>query len=466
MCHGPGKRHTELAVSRNLDSHPNAGFPLNLGERGEWVFTSNSNIARRRTPLKASRQIENCGRCHSRRGVLGEYHYGADLLDTHRLSLLEESLYHPDGQVQDEVYVYGSFIQSKMYRAGVVCSNCHEPHSMALRASGNDVCTQCHKPAHYDTEKHHHHPGGSTGASCANCHMPETTYMIVDPRRDHSLRVPRPDLSVVMGTPNACNQCHNDRDADWALDALRDWGVQFRDTGSHRGRTLQRARLGDARSIPALQQLAQTPTTAAIWRATAAVELGGFANREAYDTALQLLREDDALLRLAAVRALEFLPQQQLFGVLSEHLSDPSMAVRLEIARVLASAPLDQIDPPRAELLRALFEEYLKTLTLHADMPEIQVQLGVFFTGRQRLEEAEIAYQRALQLNPHSLPALLNLADLYRALEREEQARQLLQQAIVIAPEAPAPHHRPSHGTPGSLVAPATHRDWPLPDAR
>ena len=440
-CHGPGKRHTELARGGDIESQPNAGFPVNLGERGEWAFTSDNNIATRRTPLEASRQIENCGRCHSRRGVLGDYYYGADLLDTHRLSLLEEPLYHPDGQVQDEVYVYGSFIQSKMYRAGVVCSNCHEPHSMALRAPGNGVCAQCHKPAQYDSEKHHHHSKGSTGADCANCHMPETTYMVVDPRRDHSLRVPRPDLSVVMGTPNACNQCHNDRDADWALDALRDWGVQFRDTGSHRARALQRARLGDARSIPALQQLAQTPGAPAIWRATAAVELGGFANREAYDTALQLLAENSALLRLAAVRALEFLPRQQLFGVLREHLSDPSMAVRLEIARVLAEVPLDQIDQPSAEQLKALFDEYLQTLALHADMPEIQVQLGVFFSARQRPQAAEIAYQQALQLNSHSLPALLNLADLYRVLQREEQARQMLHQAIAIAPQAPAPYH-------------------------
>ena len=440
-CHGPGRRHTELAMRQNLDSHPNAGFPVNLGERGEWALTSDENIAHRRAPLKASRQIENCARCHSRRGVLGEYHYGEELLDTHRLSLLEEPLYHPDGQIQDEVYVYGSYIQSKMHRAGVVCSNCHEPHSLALRAPGNQVCAQCHKPTYYDTEKHHRHPAGSTGADCANCHMPETTYMVVDPRRDHSLRIPRPDLSVVLGTPNACNQCHQDRDADWALDALRDWGVQFRDTGSHRSRALQRGRLGDARSIPALQQLAQSPAAPAIWRATAAVELGGFANREAYDTALQLLNEEDAMLRLAAVRALEFLQRQQLFGVLSKHLSDPSMAVRLEIARVLADVPLDQIDQRSAEKLRVLFDEYLKTLSMHADMPEIQVQLGTFFTARQFWEPAEIAYQRALQLNPHSLHALLNLADLYRLLERDEEARQILQRAITIAPEAPAPYH-------------------------
>jgi tetratricopeptide (TPR) repeat protein len=190
-----------------------------------------------------------------------------------------------------------------------------------------------------------------------------------------------------------------------------------------------------------LVQLAQTPTAPAIWRATAAVELGDFANREAYDTALQLLKEDDALLRMAAVRALEFLPRQQLFGVLRGHLSDPSMAVRLEIARILAGVPLDQIDQPSAEQLKALFDEYLQTLAMHADMPEIQVQLGIFFTARQSLEAAEIAYQQALQLNPHSLPALLNLADLYRMLEREEQARQILHRAIAIAPEAPAPYH-------------------------
>ena len=220
-CHGPAGKHLQLARSGTLAEHPDSGLAVNLAERGEWAFPGNHSIAARQPPLFGSQQVESCGRCHARRGTLGEYHYGRQLLDTHRLSLLEDPLYHPDGQIRDEVYVYGSFRQSKMYQAGVVCSNCHDPHSNQLRAPGNGVCTQCHQASTYAGPRHHHHDTGSAGASCANCHMPETTYMVVDPRRDHSMRIPRPDLSVVIGTPNACNQCHQTQSAQWAVLRLR-----------------------------------------------------------------------------------------------------------------------------------------------------------------------------------------------------------------------------------------------------
>src|SRR5260370_17105476 len=53
--------------------------------------------------------------------------------------------------------------------------------------------------------------------------MPERTYMVVDRRHDHSLRVPRPDLSARLGTPNACNDCHADKSAQWAASAIETW---------------------------------------------------------------------------------------------------------------------------------------------------------------------------------------------------------------------------------------------------
>jgi predicted CXXCH cytochrome family protein len=440
-CHGAGRRHVSLAREGKLAGEKASGFPVDLAERGEWLFTEGNSIARRQAPLERSQQIEACGRCHSRRGTLGDYEYGKDLLDTHRLSLLEAPLYHPDGQILDEVYVHGSFLQSKMYQAGVVCSNCHEPHSNRLRAPGNGVCAQCHRADTYDSEQHHHHPESSAGAQCANCHMPETTYMEVDPRRDHSLRIPRPDLSVVIGTPNACNQCHSDRDAEWALQKLREWGTVFRDTASHPARALEQARRGDGRAVPQLAELAMAADQPAIWRATALVALGDFANRQAYEAAVQMLDSDDPLLRMAAVRALEFVPRQQLLGLLGKHFEDPSLAVRMEIARVLADLPLAQVDKASAAQLHTLFDQYLAVLAQHTDMPGIQLQLGVFFTNRQLWEPAELAYRRALQLNPQFLPALLNLADLYRALGREEEARDVLQQAIEIAPEQGGSHH-------------------------
>ena len=422
-CHGPGEKHLELAAANKLKGAANGGFPTALAQRGEWAWTEGEAIARRSTPLDSRAQVDSCGRCHSRRGTLGEYHYGADLLATHRVALPQPPLYHYDGQVLDEDYVYGSFLQSKMHQQGVVCSNCHEPHSLALRAPGNEVCAQCHQPQSYDTPEHHHHPAQSSGALCANCHMPETTYMGVDPRRDHSMRIPRPDLSVVMGTPNACNSCHADKNAEWSVNSLRDWGVQFRDTGTHFARAFQRFDLGDRSVLPTLAALANDPSAAPIWRATAMEAVAQSGGREAIQTVTGVLYDDDPILRASAVRSLGFLPLNQRYQLLQSLMDDEVATVRMEVAQSLAGVPLDQVTPAQAAELESLYKWYLDILTLHAEMPETQLQLGVFYLERGELQSAEAAYREALRLNPQLVPAYLNLADLLRGQNRDGEAR-------------------------------------------
>ncbi|MEL7046484.1 MAG: multiheme c-type cytochrome, partial [Pseudomonadota bacterium] len=246
-CHGPGARHRELVEAGRGSETEFAGLKLDLAARGEWLFDDDSPIARRAAMSPAQTQIDTCGRCHARRSTLGAYEHNRPLADTHRLALLGSPLYHHDGQILDEVYVYGSFVQSAMHQAGVVCSNCHEPHSNELRAPGNGVCAQCHRPDVFDRVEHHHHEVGSRAAQCVSCHMPSRTYMGVDDRRDHSMRVPRPDISAMTGTPNACNDCHRDETATWAVRTLRGWGVSFRDSGSHPAVAMSQADRGDAR---------------------------------------------------------------------------------------------------------------------------------------------------------------------------------------------------------------------------
>jgi predicted CXXCH cytochrome family protein len=148
---------------------------------------------------------------------------GQWLSDTHVVSELSRGLYHADGQMQDEVYNYGSFKQSKMFAAGVTCSDCHDPHSAKLKASGDGVCLRCHSSDKYATAAHNHHHATKASIGCVSCHMPTRTYMVIDPRHDHTLRIPRPDLSVKLGTPNACNDCHTDRPAEWAASAIESW---------------------------------------------------------------------------------------------------------------------------------------------------------------------------------------------------------------------------------------------------
>ncbi|MFK8047152.1 MAG: multiheme c-type cytochrome [Halioglobus sp.] len=434
-CHGPGQQHVKSAEAEKLGDVHKSGFPTALSQRGQWAFSEQNPIARRNTPLTTRAQIDSCGRCHARRGTLGDYHYGADLLDTHRLSMPQSPAYYHDGQILDEVYVYGSFVQSKMHQAGVVCSNCHEPHSLKLRAEKNGVCAQCHKPEVYDSIQHHHHSANSAGAECANCHMPESTYMGVDPRRDHSMRIPRPDLSIVMGTPNACNQCHTDKKPQWALEALRKWGTNFRDTSTHPARSFLQADIGDGRSLPTLAQLATNETVAPIWRANAMEALGNFGGRDALQTATQLLYSEDSLLRVSTVRAIAFLPLHQRFALLQPLMDDDITSVRMEVATSLAGVPLDQVKPEQAEALLKLFREYEDIQEQHLDMPGVQLQLGIFYSGRGDLPAAEKAYRESIYLNPQLIPALLNLADLLRAQTRDDEARDILLDALKTAPE-------------------------------
>jgi predicted CXXCH cytochrome family protein len=196
-CHGPGSLHVELAHSYSFFWDRNHGYGLNQlkGDNPEL-------------------EIQTCAPCHARRRVLYPgYEPGKPYYDYFTTEPPTPLTYFPDGQILDEVYEHGSFMQSKMYHEKIRCSDCHDPHTARLKAPGNQVCTSCHQhPAgRYDTPAHHQHRPGSAGASCVGCHMGQNIYMEVDARHDHSLRVPRPDLSVRRGTPNTCTQCHLDR---------------------------------------------------------------------------------------------------------------------------------------------------------------------------------------------------------------------------------------------------------------
>jgi predicted CXXCH cytochrome family protein len=439
-CHGPGGDHLQRAWSGQRMSGGESGL-LSLADRGIWAFPEGASIARRQTPPQGRVQIDSCGRCHARRSTLGEYRHGQPLSDTHRLALLGEPLYHHDGQILDEVYVYGSFVQSKMQQAGVVCSNCHEPHSNRLRAPGNGVCAQCHKAATYDTPEHHHHPADSVAGACVSCHMPERTYMGVDARRDHSMRVPRPDLSVMIGTPNACNDCHSDHEAQWAVDTLREWGSPPRGSGNHPAVAMAELARGDTRAVPRLLALAADGGVAPIWRATALDRSASVDPGQAANIASSLLISDDPLLRVSAVRALRTLPLQRRFAALWALRDDPVAGVRMEVATALADVPMDQLDAERRSELQSLFREYVETQRRHADMPSIQMQLAIFLGARGDFPAAEAAYREAILINPQLLPARLNLADLLRGMGREEEARAQIHAALAVAPDSGDARH-------------------------
>jgi hypothetical protein len=303
-CHGPGSRHVAWAEIDERDRTSDRGLAVDLSDRdgGVWVTEVETGLSRREPPRSDRVEIETCARCHARRSSQqAPYRHGRPLLDTHRVALLDDPLYFADGQIEDEVYEYGSFLQSRMYRHGVTCGDCHDPHRLVVRGEGNGRCAACHLATKFDSKLHHHHEPGSAGASCVECHMPQRTYMVVDARRDHSFRVPRPDLTLSTGAPNTCNGCHGDKSAAWAREAVVRWyGGEVK---PHYGVAFDAARGALPGASARLETLALDQEAPGIARATALSMLGRAPTPNTGAVLRASLASDDPLVRLGALES-------------------------------------------------------------------------------------------------------------------------------------------------------------------
>ncbi|MGB5560744.1 MAG: tetratricopeptide repeat protein [Sedimenticolaceae bacterium] len=446
-CHGPGRRHMDAAnaaAQGGTDYPADHGLAVKLDGRGEWHLVDGKNDAVLTRPGQGAPEIEVCGRCHSRRTQISEdYVHGRPLSDTHRVQLLSEGLYYPDGQILDEVYVYGSFRQSRMHAAGVTCSDCHEPHSLKLRAQGNAVCTGCHATTSYDSPEHHHHPAGSSGSLCVECHMPSRDYMVVDPRRDHSMRIPRPDLSLALGVPNACSRCHLGRSDQWSLNALEAWYGKDRNPGYQRyAPVLNAAHEGGAGVAQGLSALALDQSAPVMARATALQEMGRFLEQGSLPAIQAGLKSTDPLMRRAAVETLQNVDATARLQLVAPLLNDPVRGVRLAAANVLADVRLQDVaDPALRKALEKAFAEYLASERLNADRAEHWVNLAGFHFRQGALDEAEKDFAQARRRNARFVPTYVNQADMYRALGREDDGERILREGLQAVPEAASIHH-------------------------
>ncbi len=441
-CHGPGSAHVAWAQARPAGAPRAAtgttGLVARLGRGdGAWVMKDpQRGIAEWTGPARSSAEVDVCARCHARRRPIVDPHpYGRPFLDTHVPALLDARLYHPDGQILGEVYEWGSFLQSRMHRAGVTCSDCHEPHRGTLRAPGNAVCAQCHLPARFDAAAHHHHAPGTEAAQCVSCHMPARTYMVVDPRRDHSLRIPRPDLSAALGTPNACTGCHRDRAPQWAADRIAAWGGAPRAAGTAVARTLDAARRGASDAAPQLIALASDRDQAGIVRATALAHFPDFATPGMAAVVEGALRDADPVVRLGAVRATDALPPERRGALLGPLLRDPIRGVRIAAAQGLAGGGLAALPVEQRPDFDRVLAELVQSELVNADRPEAHMNLANLYGRIGRPAEAESELRTALWLDPSFVPAMVNLADLLRAAGRDADGERFLEQALRAAPD-------------------------------
>ncbi len=436
-CHGPGEAHVAWARDPG-------GF-----DPAAWPGTHPSGLTIAFDADHAEAEIQQCAGCHARREPIGDAspRPGTLFADSYRLALLSGDLYHADGQIKEEVYEYGSFLQSKMYARGVRCSSCHEPHSAELRAEGNAVCAQCHGPAGnpdfpslkkaaYDTPNHHFHKPGTDGAECKSCHMIERVYMGIDGRRDHSFRVPRPDLTVLLGTPNACNDCHRDKSGEWAAAEV---ARRFPDS-AHRGPTFAKpfaaawSGVDEANAIEMLLNIAFDQTGAGIIRATALTLLQRYATPQIADRTAPALQDTDPLVRAAA------LPLQRPASLpvrverIVPLLQDPMKSVRIEAARSLLDVPRSLYPSGAGPIASSAIGEYRASLVAKADFPESQMAIAGTALTLRNFPAAEQAFAEAVRMDPQLVDGWVMLARIRMAEGRLRAAEEALRDGLTANP--------------------------------
>jgi len=438
-CHGPGQAHVQWAEQPDI-------FELKA-----YLGITEKGLLKVKGQSPAEREIQLCAGCHSRRSAFTENSPmpGSAFSDNYNLALLRPDLYHSDGQIKDEVYVLGSFLQSKMYAAGVTCSDCHNPHSGQVKTTENTLCSQCHNSdgntrfpslvkKTYDSPSHHNHPVGSKGAQCVSCHMPETTYMAVDARRDHRFGIPNPQDSAAIGTPNACTGCHVGKDADWAIKTLNEWFPSSKMTTTEFAVIFNRVERSPnlQTNVADLMSIAENPELPAIIRASAFEKLLPYGAELSWRNLKRYLTHESPFIRAATTRLFQQSPPNVAIANLIPRLSDKMRAVRIAAARSLVTISPTYFTPDQRELFSGAFIEFQRSLLAGADHPSTQMGLAGLALSFRNIKAAKAAIGEALIIDPQLSDAWIMKAKLETAERRPDLVEKTMQDAQTALPDS------------------------------
>ena len=471
-CHGAASEH--INWSENQNKAKNTGKNINNSSKGfsrdlsksvkQWVSNFDNKQKAHTTALpktiKPSQQNLMCAQCHSRHVQISNNDHveSNEFGERYLLNLIDGTHYYADGQVYNENFVYGSFLQSKMQANGVVCSNCHDPHSAKLTLPEPVLCLQCHQADSYATPTHHHHKQDSTGAQCVNCHMPETTYMQIDKRRDHRWHIPNAALSNTLSTPDLCLSCHENKDRQWSQNISKQWFTSptlstsktnaqaFAATfyQADRSATSNNKNVINALSTN-LALIAQNTEYAPIIRASTLQRMTTIVNDKnlsaipsmqslALPTIIQSLKDKDANVRTGAIRAIKNITPAQRWQLLSPSLKDKVLAVRIEAVQALISL-WQSLSPEQQTSFQMTINDYIAVQNFNADRGFAHVNLAEVYWHKGQLTLAENAYKNSMRIDPYFINAYINLAELYHRQNNQDLAINTLQQGIKMIPD-------------------------------
>ena len=397
---------------------------------GNWLLGEGEKIASWNGPKRDNSFMDSCFACHSLRAPLTDgITPSKPFLSQFKPALLTTPQYHVDGQIQDEVYVYGSFLQSKMYEAGVNCNDCHNPHTAKVKVEGNGLCLQCHKASEFDVVKHHRHEPDTEGSQCISCHMPTNTYMGVDKRRDHSFHIPAPSVSEKFDTPNACNSCHEDKSTKWAKDNLVKW--HGAPASPHPAQMQYMLLLSGERLTPNRHlALAKNTSLPAIKRATVVSLLPNTLQALPYNYAKVLASDNSPLVRLAFADVSFLVDKNKRHQLLKPLLNDQFKAIRIASAEQLIA--LGEVSLISTNVLSEMSEASEQALW----RGEGNLNASLVYANTGNFDKAKELLQAGISKDPFFEPNYINLANLYRSLGKEHVEASTLKNGLKNNPQS------------------------------
>jgi len=414
-CHGPGKQHVQ-DVNRLGDSYKNSGT---------------LQMTLKTTPKEL---VDQCARCHMRREQFSaSFNFEGTMSDHYFPQLIEGNTYYPDGQILDEDYVYGSFVQSKMYQNNVTCNNCHNSHTLKLKFEGNTLCAQCHLPEKFNTPEHHFHKENTEAAMCINCHMPGKYYMGNDFRRDHSFRVPRPDLSLKYGTPNACAGCHKDKTNEWAWKSFKDLFGQV--DSVHFSEKLAPGILGEPGGDTGLSALINDKKQPEIVRASAVRALSHYNTEGLLDNFISFLNDESPLVRGTTLDVLGEINNTDYVDYFLPLLDDTKRSVRIKAFYALGG--LTELQKPEKYKIsyQKVKEEFSTYLKMNADFVGGQIKGANYYLKQGNLQKGIEGYEKALKIDNINNQVRLNLANLFYRNQQFQKSEEAYKTVISQEPE-------------------------------
>ena len=403
---------------------------------GSWQRNHGENVAKWAGEERDNQFMESCFACHSLRSPLLD---GIDVkktfLDQFTPDLLSRSMYFPDGQIKEEVFVYGSFLQSKMHAAGVNCLDCHDKHTMKTKLQGNGLCLQCHNPETYEQVSHTHHDLNTDGGQCVNCHMPERTYMGVDPRRDHSFVIPRPKLSLKFGVPNACTTCHKNNNDQWAATVIEQWGASKNQPSADQLNYLQLQHSGFLPIYDHLK-LANSGGLSVIKQANVISLLPNSTNTINEKNIKPWINSHEPLIRLSAARIGYLLPEAERIKSYSILLNDPVKAVRVAAAENLIGMKVNDFSQFKIAL-----QELIDANDINSWRGEGLTNQSILYSKLGKVRETIKSLQKAIEIDPYFSPAYVNLAEQFRIQNNVKDEKATLVLGVNNNPDSGALHY-------------------------